>query len=169
MEHNFIQMAAWTGHAVACTIVPIFISIYRMCATVFHPWLHEYSPLKRQLCLACRHNTYLWPQVIVQRWQMAVPRWPNDISSAANNATVTRFGCVYFIMYMCGFSVPQMRQLCLFTYSPKAKLASSEKNFFVKIRIFCASIVRPPSEALFKRTQSYTTIFVQRKDKTIYL
>ena len=26
------------------------------------------------------------PQVIVQRWQIAAPRWPNDISSAADNA-----------------------------------------------------------------------------------
>ena len=29
---------------------------------------------------------------------------------------VTRFGCVGFSMYACGFSVPQMLQFCLFTY-----------------------------------------------------
>ena len=31
-----------------------------MCAALFHQWLHEYCPLKRQLPLACRRNTYLW-------------------------------------------------------------------------------------------------------------
>ena len=39
--NNFIQMAASAGHA------------------VFHQWLHEYCPLKHQLSLACRRNTYL--------------------------------------------------------------------------------------------------------------
>ena len=32
--------------------------------------------------------------------------------------TVTRFECVGFWMYACGFFVPQMRQFCLFTYPP---------------------------------------------------
>ena len=54
MENNFIQMAASTGHAVAYTITH-----YRLCAAVFQQWLHEYCPLKRQLSLACRRNTYL--------------------------------------------------------------------------------------------------------------
>ena len=48
MENNFIQMADSAGHA-----------HYRLCAAVFHQWLHKYSPLKRQLFLACRRNTYL--------------------------------------------------------------------------------------------------------------
>ena len=30
--------------------------------------------------------------------------------------TVIRFGCVSFSMYACGFFVPQMRQICLFSY-----------------------------------------------------
>ena len=42
------------------------------------------------------------PQLIVQRCQIAVPRWPNDLSSAADNAIFTNraqniecnFGCV---------------------------------------------------------------------------
>ena len=46
MENNFIQMAASAAH-------------YRLCAAVFHQWLHEYCSLKRQLSLACRRNTYL--------------------------------------------------------------------------------------------------------------
>ena len=146
------------------------------------------------------------PQIIVQRCQIAAPRWLNDISSAADNAifknssyniecsfgcvarsavllksnfanillfnfceqkfvqhgpitiaidcngssscsfskkngpivpldqnahqTVTRFGCVDFSMYACGFSVPQMRQFCLFTYPPRSKWVSSEKEIF---------------------------------------
>ena len=35
--------------------------------------------------------------------------------------TVTRFWCVGFSMYACGFSVPQMRQFCLFTYPRRSK------------------------------------------------
>ena len=59
--------------------------------------------------------------------------------------TVTGFGCVGFSMYACGFSVPQMRQVCLFTYPPRSKWASSEKMifFFAKIGIFCKSIASP--------------------------
>ena len=57
MENNFIQMAASAGHAVAYTIG------YQLCPTVFHQWLHEYCPLKRQLSLACRRNTYLSRQL----------------------------------------------------------------------------------------------------------
>ena len=43
MENNFNQMAASAGYAVAYTI---------------DQWLHEYCPLKRQLSLAFRRNTY---------------------------------------------------------------------------------------------------------------
>ena len=44
--------------------------------------------------------------------------------------TVTCFGCLGFSMYACEFSVPQMRQFCLFTYPPRSKWASSEKILF---------------------------------------
>ena len=57
MENNFIQMAASAGHAVEYTIGSI--AHYRLCAAVFHQLRHEYCPLKRQLFLACRRNTYL--------------------------------------------------------------------------------------------------------------
>ena len=50
-----------------------------MCAAVFDQWLHEYCPLKRQLPLACH-------QIILQRCQIAAPKWPNDISSASDSA-----------------------------------------------------------------------------------
>ena len=54
MENNFIQMA---GHAVAYTCGPNLKHI--MIAAVFHQWLHEYCPLKRQLSLAFWCNTNL--------------------------------------------------------------------------------------------------------------
>ena len=44
--------------------------------------------------------------------------------------TATGFGCVGFLMYAWGFSVPQMRQFCLFTYLPRSEWASSEKMIF---------------------------------------
>ena len=53
-------MAASAGHAVAFTIGPIF-----------------------------KHVTLIFdgiPQITVQRYQIAAPRWPNDIRSAADNA-----------------------------------------------------------------------------------
>ena len=59
MENNFIQMAASAGHAVAYTIGTIFKHIDRYRATVYHQWLHEYCPLKRQFSLASRRTTYL--------------------------------------------------------------------------------------------------------------
>ena len=75
-----------------------------MGAAVFHQWLQEYCPLKRQLSLSCRRNTYLYgvPQIIVQQCQIATARWSNDISSATDNAIfknraqniVCSFGCV---------------------------------------------------------------------------
>ena len=61
---------------------------------------------------------------------------------------MTRFGCVGFSMYACGFFMPQMRQFCLFIYPPRSKWASSEKMiFFANIGI----------------------IFVRRKDRINYL
>ena len=50
-------MNASAGHAVAYTIGPIFKHIID-CVQLFFP-NGEYYPLKRQLSLACRRNTYL--------------------------------------------------------------------------------------------------------------
>ena len=60
MENNFIQMTASAGHAVAYTIGPIFEHIIDCVQEVFHQWLREHCPLKRQLSLAYLRNTYLW-------------------------------------------------------------------------------------------------------------
>ena len=86
MENNFLQIAASVGHAVAYTIGPIFRRI--KCATVFHQWLHEYWPLKRQLSLSSGLTLIFdgTPQVTVQRCKIAAPRWPNHISFPADNA-----------------------------------------------------------------------------------
>ena len=65
-----------------------------------------------------------------------------------SHQTVIRFGCIGFSIYACWFSVPIMRQFCLFTYPPRSKWVSSEKKiFFAKIGIFCKSITGPFSEA----------------------
>ena len=124
------------------------------------------------------------PQIIVQWCQIATPRWPNDISSASNNAICKNSAqiieCSFCCMarnavllktnvanillfnfceqhgpitiaidcnglsllifeekwpnyasglksapnsdsFWCGFSMPQMRQFCLFTYPPRSK------------------------------------------------
>ena len=60
-----------------------------MCAAIFHQWLHEYCPLKRQLSPARLILSLIFdgtPQIIAQRCQIVASRWPNEISSAADNA-----------------------------------------------------------------------------------
>ena len=78
-------MAAWAGHAVAYTIGPIFKHIIVCVQLYFTNGFTNTRPLKRQLSLV-----YLifdgTPQRIVQRYQIAAPMWPNDISSTADNA-----------------------------------------------------------------------------------
>ena len=80
--------------------------------------------------------------------------------------TVTRFACVGFVMYACGFFVPQMLQFCLFTYPPRSKWASSEKTIFFCRNRHLLSIAGPLIEAY---TSLYTLIFVRRKDKINYM
>ena len=69
--------------------------------------------------------------------------------------TVTPF------VYAGGFSVPQMRQFCLFTYPKRSKWASSKKMIFLGKS--ASSVSR--SQALHCSNVS----FVRRKDKTDYL
>ena len=78
--------------------------------------------------------------------------------------TLTRYGCLGFSMYACGFSVPQMRKFCLFTYPPRSKWASSEKMFF-----YCRHFLYVYCRSNPKRCGVYTTIFVRRKNKTNYM
>ena len=73
--------------------------------------------------------------------------------------TVTRYWSVGFSVYACGFSVPQMRQFCLFTYPPRSKLALSRKMiFFPKIGIFCKSIAGSLSEAKAHKMANWTQL-----------
>ena len=99
MENNFIQMAASAGHVVAYTIGSIF---KHMCSCI--------SPMASQIlsfvnCLWLVDATLIFDgtlQIMVQRCQIAAPMWPNDISSAADNAIFKNraqyiecsFGCV---------------------------------------------------------------------------
>ena len=50
VENNFNEMVALAGHAVAYTIGTIFKHIIDY-VQLFHQWLHECYPLKRQLSL----------------------------------------------------------------------------------------------------------------------
>ena len=77
MVNNFIQMAASAGH-VAYAISLIFkhiIDCVQLYFTNGFTWLIDLTV-----------NFDGTPQIIVQRCQIATPNWPNDISSAADNA-----------------------------------------------------------------------------------
>ena len=77
MENNCIQMSASAGHAVAYTICSIYKHIID--------------------CVQLYFTNFVWlggvtlifdgtPQIVVQWYQIAAPRWPNDISSAPDKA-----------------------------------------------------------------------------------
>ena len=195
-----------------------------MCAAEFHQWLHEYCLLKRQLS-----------QIIVQRCQIAAPKWPNDFSSAADNAVfknraqyiecsfvapccwnqilpissssifvnensfnmarlrslltltaspssfskknypiipldqnphqrLTRFGCVGFSMYACGFFCAPNATILLVYILAKIKMSFIWKDdFFWQNRYLLLVDHRPT----FQRCSS--VFVVRRKDKINYL
>ena len=58
--------------------------------------------------------------------------------------TVTRCGCIGFSKYASGFSTPQIRQFCLFTYLPRSKM------------IFFANIVKSNVAIFPSVVQVYT-------------
>ena len=88
MENNFIQMAASAGHVVAYTIGSIFkhiIDCLQLYFTNRFTNIFYYSVN----CLWLIDVTLIFDgtlQIIVQRSQIAASKWPNDISSAADNA-----------------------------------------------------------------------------------
>ena len=87
MENNCIQMAASAGH-VAYTIGPISKSIID-CVQLYFTNGFTNIVLYRVNCLWLVGVTLIFDgtlQIIVQLCQIAAPRWPNDISSAADNA-----------------------------------------------------------------------------------
>ena len=104
MENNFIQMAASTGHAVTYMIGPIFKHIID-CVQLYFTNGFTNIVLQSVNCLWLVGVTLIFegtPQIIVQPCQSSAPRWPNHISSAANNAIFKNsaqniecsFGCV---------------------------------------------------------------------------
>ena len=104
MENNFIQMAASASHAIAYTIGPIFKLIVD-CVQLYFTNSVTNIVLLSVNCLWLVGLTFIFdgiPQIIVQRCQIAAQRWPNDISSAANNAIFKNraqnieysFGCI---------------------------------------------------------------------------
>ena len=91
MENNFIQMAVSACHAMPChayTIGPIFKHIID-CVQLYFTNGFTNIVLQNVNCLWLVSVTFIFvgtPQIIVQRCQIAGTRWPNDISSAADNA-----------------------------------------------------------------------------------
>lgn len=93
MENNFIQMAASAGHAVAYTIGPIFKHIID-CVQLYFTNDFTNIVLQSVNCLWLVGVTLILdetPQKIIQRCQIAAPRWPNDVRSAADNAIFAIF------------------------------------------------------------------------------
>ena len=82
-------------------------------------------------------------------------KWTNMALDQNPHQTVTHFGCVGFSMYACGFSAPQRRQICLFTYPPRSKRAE-KMIVLAKIGIFCKSIASPLSSVVQAYTQTYS-------------
>ena len=108
MENNIIQMTAAAGHAVAYTIGPIFKHNID-CVQLYFTNDFTNIVLLNVNCLWLVGVTLNFdgsPQIIVQRFQIAASRWPNDISFADNNVIFKNraqniecsFGCVANIL-----------------------------------------------------------------------
>ena len=88
MENNFNQIAASAGHVVAYTIAPIFKHIID-CVQLYFSNDFTNIVLQSVNCLWLVGVILIFDgtsQIIVQRCQIAALRWPNDISSVADNA-----------------------------------------------------------------------------------
>ena len=91
----------------------------------------------------CEHS-WTWSTLTVTAFSCSFSKKNNPIMPLEQNPhhTVTRFGCVGFSMYACGFSVPQFCATILLVYIPaKIKMSFIWKDdfFFAKIGIFCRS------------------------------
>ena len=85
---EFHQMAASAVHAVVYTIGPICKHIIN-CVQLYFTNGFTNIVLQRVNCLWLVSVTLIsdgTPQIIVQRCQIAASKWPNDMSSAADNA-----------------------------------------------------------------------------------
>ena len=94
MENNFIQRAASASQAVAYTIGSIFKHISD-CVQLY--FTNGFTNIFVN-CLWLVDVTLIFdcnPQIIVQRCQIAAPRWPNDISFFKNRAQNIEFSFGY--------------------------------------------------------------------------
>ena len=82
--------------------------------------------------------------------------------------TVTRFGCVSFSMYACGYSVPQMWQFCFFTYPPISKWASSEKMIFFFLPKSASSVSRSKDHLAKRKRIGWSIGFNSGTNWTLY-
>ena len=87
MENNFIQTAASAGDAVAYMNGPIFKHIIDWCSCI-SSMASRILSFKASIVSGVTLIFNGTLQIIVQRCQTAAPRWPNDVSSAADNAIV---------------------------------------------------------------------------------
>ena len=72
-------------------------------------------------------------------WQVVLSCW------------IQMFSISYSSIFVSGFSVPQTRQFCLFTYPPRSKWASSENMIFLPKSASSVSRSQAHFPALFKR------------------
>ena len=85
-----------------------------------------------------------------------------------NQNPVTRFGCVGFSTYACGFSVPQMRQFCLLTYPPRSKWASSEKMILLPTYFWLTSVSRSQAHLAKRKRIGWSIGFNSSTNWTLY-
>ena len=89
MENNFIQMASSAGHAVQTTRLDQFLSTLSIVCIYISPMASGILSFKAPIVSGFDGIILIFdgiPQIIVQRCLIAAPRWPNDNSSAADNA-----------------------------------------------------------------------------------
>ena len=79
-------------------------------------------------------------------------KWPNYAYGPKSAPNSDLFWVPRISMYACGFSVPQMRQFCLFTNPPISKWASSENLFFFL----------PKSSSSISQSQAYFPALFKR-------
>ena len=150
LKNNFIQNIAAAGHAVESAIGPIFKHIIDC----------RFGCVARSVVLLKSNVAdYLLFNFCEQKF---VQHGPITIAVDCNGPSLLIFEekwpkirtkqCVGFLIYGCWSSVPQMWQICLFTYPPRSKWASSENMIFL---LKSASSVSRSQANLFKRIYNH--------------
>ena len=144
MPKTSIKIAYHESNAVPTSSATSLIVIQRLSkiifftASMFSLVVHAHFQRKMaKLCLWKLNVANIivfnfYEQKFVQHGPITIPMVCNGISllifecpimpqDQIPHQTVTCFECVDFSMYACRFSVPQMRQFCLFTYPPRSK------------------------------------------------